>query len=856
MFLKKEKQKISGVDDLLDYRVHVDDGVIMLSTGMLMTAWEVRGPDMDSMSMHEAWSMCAHLSKQLSLGTGWTIQADLIHDECQEYKPERVWPDAVSRLIEEERQGQFSYTGDYANFISRYYICLAYQIPQGSGNRSQDWFFEETGGEKTGRMERELDAFKERISLVEQALRGTILAEKHTSIQRLKASVLGKRIYDDLCRYIRYCATGEDAPFVLPYEPVLLNQLLSPGDLTTGSTPKLDNKHIRVIAVDGFPDASFAGILREMDSIPFKFRFTQQAECMDEEEGTQLHLRNHSKWGMVKFTPLQALLKKDANAATVDPFAARLEADALEASSDAKHGLQHFVHYTAKVILMAETGEKLEQGTRLVKQVLRRAGFESRIESINATSAWLGSLPGHMRRDRRVSVASVSNLVHMMPLSAPFRGLEVNPSPFLPPKTPPLLYALANGRTPFRGHLHVEDVPDTFIGGPKGSGKTTLQALIVAQWFGLTGNARVYAFDKEQTLYVPTKCMGGDFYDLTAGGGGPKFCPLQHLETELDRAIAYSYMEMLCTLNGLEVNPAIRDDISKTITLLVERPSCRSISDFCNLAGGLNRRIKEALHFYTQDSVASGGILDGRSDGLSLNRFSAFEMGGLYKLDQKITTAVLFHCFNTIWRSLDPAIPTLVSVDETRALLDQPVAVKNFERFLVEGRKLNMATVLSIQEIGKIMDSPLRHTINQECQTKIFLANPNATTDQAEIYERFEMTPADREMIATGQPKADYYWTSPEGKQRVNLNMGQVALSFLASSGKEDREMLDYLMKKHPANFQSMWLRYRHRKMPQHGLDKWADRLDVLLAEYQARTVEEEYRESIAEEEQYQLAYA
>jgi hypothetical protein len=31
----------------------------------------------------------------------------------------------------------------------------------------------------------------------------------------------------------------------------------------------LDNKRIRVIAIDGFPDASYAGILREMDSIPF-----------------------------------------------------------------------------------------------------------------------------------------------------------------------------------------------------------------------------------------------------------------------------------------------------------------------------------------------------------------------------------------------------------------------------------------------------------------------------------------------------------------------------------------------------------------------------------------------------------
>ena len=58
-----------------------------------------------------------------------------------------------------------------------------------------------------------------------------------------------------------------------------------------------------------------------------------------------------------------------------------------------------------------------------------------------------------------------------------------------------------------------------------------------------------------------------------------------------------------------------------------------------------------------------------------------------------------------------PAAPTLVSVDELRASLDQPLAVKNFEKFLVEGRKLNMSLMLSIQEISKVLESPLKTTI-------------------------------------------------------------------------------------------------------------------------------------------------
>ena len=37
---------------------------------------------------------------------------------------------------------------------------------------------------------------------------------------------------------------------------------------------------IRVLAVDSFPDLSFAGILRVMDAVPLSFRFSHQAQIL------------------------------------------------------------------------------------------------------------------------------------------------------------------------------------------------------------------------------------------------------------------------------------------------------------------------------------------------------------------------------------------------------------------------------------------------------------------------------------------------------------------------------------------------------------------------------------------------
>jgi len=810
---------------LLDYYSLVDDGILLLANGSFLAAWEVRGPDMDALTIHHAWAMTAHLARQLSLGTGSTLQADQIRAEYQEYSPERPWPDPVSHLIDEERRAQFTATCAAANFQSSYYLCVSYQVPQGSGKKAQEWFFE-SDGVSAGRMERELSHFRGRLLQIEDALKMNLLRERHTSVRRLGFRPTKRIVHDDLCRYIRYCARGEDFPFAVPYQAIFLNQHLSPGNLVTGAEPTLDNKRIRVIAIDGFPDASFAGILREMDSIPFPFRFTQQAQCMDAEEAKGLHLANHNKWGMIKLSPLQAILKKNSNAARIDPFVAKLEADALEASSDAQHGLAHFVRYSAKVILIEEMEDRLNEGTRLVRDVVQRAGFGSRIETYNATAAWVSSLPGHMHRERRTAIASTLNLVHMMPFSTPFQGLRTNPSQFMPPNTPPLFYALTAGRSHFRAHLQVEDRGHTFIGGPQGSGKTTLQALAITQFFGLSPDARVFAFDKQKTLYTLTKAMGGDYYDLTPGNNKLRFCPLQYLETELDHALAASYLSMLCRLMGLEVTAERRNNINTGIELLVDRSHGRSLTDFATVIGALDPAVKEALQFFTIGSVASGGILDGRTDNLTLSRLSVFEVNTLYSMDTKITSAVLFYIFNRIWRTLTPTTPTLVSVDELRASLDHPLAVQNFEKFLVEGRKLNMALMLSIQEIGKVLESALKTTINRECSTKIFLANPTAATGERKVYEEFGMDETDIEVIATAQPKADYYWTSPEGRRRIHLALGGVALSFLAGSSERDRNLADSLSEWNPQNWTSDWLRLR-------GLNEWAQRLDDLRPQYQ-----------------------
>ncbi len=812
MIIKRESSRRAvGLTDLLDYFALVDDGILLLDSGTFLAGWELRGPDLSAYTFQDASALCSRIERRLHLGAGWTIQVDQFRASAQEYSPVGNWPDAVSELIDEERRQHFRRTDGQAHYASRYFLCLTYQPPKPS--KVQDWIFDAPIKEKE-MATRDLKRFLDCVQEMDCALHANLDREKHTLVRRLK-TIDGT--FCDLCRYVRYAVTGEDFAFRLPDDPVFLNHLLAGDNFMPGRGPRFGDRAIRVIAVDSFPGASFAGILRELDSLPFALRFSQQAQCMDEAEAAKLHLTSSKRWKFSQVSLLRSFVNKGTPPVSEqDHFAVEMEAEAAAAKSEAEHGRQYFVRYSAKVILLDKSAVSLSEQTEKVRTVLKHAGFGSRVETINATAAWHGSLPGHAWRDRRVSVASTTNLVHLMPLSAPFRGLEQNPSRFMPPGSAPLFYAATQGRTPFRFHLHVGDVGHTANIGPSGAGKTTLQLLTCAQFLRYP-NARVYCLDKEWTAYTLTKALGGDYYDLS-GDGTLRFCPLRDLDTPSDLAWANRYIEMLCAQSGLQLTPEMRNSVSRAVLYLsVGDPSMRSLSDLHMLVD--DQDVKRAIEYYTVASSASGGILDGRTDALTDSHFSAFELGALYKSDQKIASAVLFYLFRKIWKNADPSRPTLVAVDEFKHAMEHPLAVKNFDDFLTEGRKLNIALMIAIQEPGKLVGAPLRDAISRECRTKIFLPNAQARAEK-EAYEVFGLNDLDLAYITDAQPCQDYYATSPEGKRMIDLELGEVALSFIAKSGRQDREILDRMIAGNPASWRAAWLRYW-------GVSAWADYLEA-----------------------------
>jgi type IV secretion/conjugal transfer VirB4 family ATPase len=810
MFIRKEaREHVEGFPDLLDYSSLLEDGIAFLRSGTFLAAWEVAGPDNDPMPLSEQYYLASRIAEGLDLGGDFGIGCDLIRESSPEYAPRdpASWPDPVSYAIDEERRIQFTTPGNY--WCSRVFFYLSYRPVRNRRAKVQTWFFEDDPDTK-GFAERALARFKNRLGRFE-----AVLETNMQSVRRLRCYEANGELYDDLHRYVRHCILGEDYPFLLPEIPVFLNQLITDHFLG-GAEPKIGSRNLATVALNGFPKNSYAGILSNLRALPFAYRFTQQSEILDTQQAVDFHDANRKEWGFKKI-PFFSRLRKNNPNVRVDTIAAGLEAEANQATVEAEYRRTIDAYYTAKVILADSDPVELREQTRAVLEAIRP--FSGRLEDQNAVAALVSSFPGQGHLDKRQNVVTTSNLAHFFPLGAPFRGQEFNPSQYFPAKTPPLFYGVTGGGTPYRFHAHTSDVGHVLLAGPVGSGKTIFLGTGIAQWFRFP-DSQVFAFDKKKTLYTLTRAMGGDYYDL--GPDSPiRLCPLKYIDTPEDRNSAVEWIEVLCAQNGVAMNAAKVNAITDAIHDMAHSPS-RSLTDFHLIVA--DQDIKDAMRHYTI-AGSSGGILDGKDDKLSISRFSVFEMDALYKADKKVMNAVLLYLFRRIQKRLASKRPTLISVDEFREALHHPVAWKAFDDFLNEGRKLNTCVWLALQDLQKVMDSPLKATILEQCLKKILLPNPQAKEAEGgrACYTALGLNSADINLIASGQTKREYYDCSPSGKRMISLDAGKVLLAFL-SADDADRAMVDRLIASNPRGWQADWLRYK-------GLDAsgWPEFLEQQL---------------------------
>lgn len=804
--LKEFKSIKKGLPDLLNWAAVIEDGIVLNKDGSLTAGYFYKGKDLSSSSTQERNQVSAFMNAALSrLGSEWVLHQDAVRVEARGYprEVENDFPDAITRLIDDERRASFSASSTH--YESIYAFTLTYLPESIASSKFADLMFEnEKGSKKESPANKALEAFKRGLSEFEDQSSSVLMLERMRGIPYTDES--GDHINDQLLQYLHYCLTGLPHPINLPPCPMYLDAVIGSHELSTGVVPMIEDNLIQIVAIDGFPQESYPGILNALDQVPMKYRWSTRFIFQDAVDAEKGLVNFRKKWEQkVRGFWDQIFYSKQTSSGRVNQDALEMVGQAESAISDVNSGLVKYGYYTSVVVITGKNREKIQDDARKAKKLINNLGFAARIETVNTVEAFLGSLPSHVVPNLRRPMLHTLHLSDLLPLTSVWAGQEYAPCPFYPLQSPPLLFAETDGSTPFRLNLHVGDVGHTLMIGPTGSGKSTALALIAAQ-FRRYPEATVFSFDKGNSIETLTRAVGGDHFNVSGSSDSPlSFAPLSKISNPNELAWAEDWVCNLVELQSVALTPSMRAEIHRSLVVMAQSTQPNTMTHLQITLQ--DRALKEAIEEYTM-SGSLGEVLDAEEDNLEFGRWACFEIEELMQRGDRVKLPVLLYLFHMIERNMKGQ-PCLLLLDEAWLMLSHPVFKAKITEWLKVLRKINCSVVLATQSITDAENSGILDVLVESCPTKIFLANRDAMNkDNQKLYSKMGCNETEIINITHMIPKREYF-IKGEGSRVVSFAIGQIALAFVGVSAKPELKEVRELQANEGDRWAFTWLKNR-----------------------------------------------
>ena len=789
--LKHFRDDIEGMSDLLNWGALIDDGILLNKDGSFTAAYEFTGIDLSSSSNLDRNDICIRVNHAVQeLGTGWMVHVDAIRQQSSQYiNTQTHFSHPVMALIDDARRLFFEGQGN--KFQSRYILALTYMPPSPRLNKLNDLMFEQ---DKTAPKD---DVLTKNLSRFTQSLQNLISRlNSYLSITRLGAvyDKAANCYYDTMLSYLNFTVTGHWHPIRLPPCPMAIDSYIGCCDFLPDFTPTIDNRFTSVISIDGFPPQSHPQFFASLDDMACEYRWSTRFIFLDDISAHK-HLDNErKKWKQKVISFKDKLL--NTNDPQRDEAAASMVAQYEYAQTAINKGEVSYGQYSTTIILRHDNIDTLNAMTAYVTKCLRHiSGLHCRVETVNATDAFLSTLPSDSVCNIRKPLLSTENLADLLPLNHIWTGNEHCPCPFYPPQSPPVLYASAKGSSVFRLNLHVDDVGHTLIFGPTGSGKSTLLALLAAQYDRYQGMT-IYAFDKKCSLFTLSQC-GGQHHDI-GNGAVSSFAPLAEVDTDFEWC--NDYIETLLTLQGVIVTPRHRQAIYDALNQM-RTSDIKTLSEFHTQVQ--DAEIKEAIAYYTVMG-AGGDLLDGETNAFGFAHFTVFEIDTLMKRGEKDAAPVLMYLFRQIERRLTGS-PAVIFIDEGWTILMNSYFKAKLKEWLLELRKLNCIVVFATQMLSAAIDSGILDVLIESCPTHIFLPNKKAQQLSA-TYEAFGLNHKHIQTIKNAVKKREYVVVQDNTSRLIDLSLDALALAFVGVSDKPSIERVRHLVEHYGEDWYLHWL--------------------------------------------------
>ncbi len=399
-------------------------------------------------------------------------------------------------------------------------------------------------------------------------------------------------------------------------------------------------------------------------------------------------------------------------------------------------------HLTLSVF--ATTVKELTDNLAKARASLTNGGAVVAREDLGLEAAWWAQLPGNFRYRARSGAISSKNFAALSPFhSYPIGqkdGNEWGPAV--------ALLKTASG-SPYYFNLHYGDLGNTFMCGPSGAGKTVIVNFMLSQLE--KHDPHVVFFDKDRGADLYVRAAGGSYLPLK--NGVPTGCaPLKALDlTAENKVFLARWVGKLVGSGTRELTVTELRDISAAIDgladLPVDRRTIGALRTFLNNTDpeGIAARLRRWERGGPLGWVFDNVIEDiGFGDFGGSGKFIGYDMTDFLD-NEEIRTPLVAYLFHRVEQLIDGRRIIIVIDEFWKALQDEGFR-DLAQNKLKTIRKQNGLMLFATQSPRDALNSPIAHTIIEQCPTQIFL--PNARGNHADYVDGFKLTEREYELIA------------------------------------------------------------------------------------------------------------
>ncbi|NDA48659.1 MAG: conjugal transfer protein TrbE, partial [Alphaproteobacteria bacterium] len=306
--------------DFLPWAALCEDGVVLNKDGSFQRTACFRGPDLDSAVPVELVAVAGRLNNALRrLGSGWAVFFEAQRRSASSY-PESKFPDVACALVDAERKAQFEEEG--VHFDSAYFLTFLYLPPAEESTRGESLLYDGITKDREINSREALQGFIDRTNRVLQLIDGFM-----RECAWLDSAQTLSFLHSAISTYTHNVR--------VPEIPIYLDVLLADQPLTAGLAPMLGRSHLRILTIIGFPTVTTPGLLDELNSLAFAYRWSTRAIMLDKTDATKVLTKIRRHW-FAKRKSVAAILKE----VMTNEASTLIDADAQNKAMDADAALQ------------------------------------------------------------------------------------------------------------------------------------------------------------------------------------------------------------------------------------------------------------------------------------------------------------------------------------------------------------------------------------------------------------------------------------------------------------------------------------------------------------------------------------